>query len=139
MKIKKITAREISMRLKAPFETSFGVTHNRRIVLIELETEDSVGWGELTAAEGPFYNSETTDTAWTVMREFLAPLVAGKSFAMPSEMVAAMAPVRGHEMAKAALECAAWDASAPRTECSSRQAARRHFDRVAQRRLPRDP
>ena len=112
MKIERITAREISMRLKAPFETSFGVTQDRRIVLIELETEDSIGWGELTAPEGPYYNSETTDTAWIVIREFLVPLLIGRSFDNPSGMVAAMEPVRGHEMAKASLECAAWDALA---------------------------
>jgi o-succinylbenzoate synthase len=112
MKIKKITAREISMRLKTPFETSFGVTSDRRIVLIELETEDGIGWGELTAPEGPYYNSESTDTAWIVIRDFLVPQVLGRSFEDPSGMVAAMQPVRGHEMAKAVLECAAWDALA---------------------------
>jgi O-succinylbenzoate synthase len=112
MKIEKIVAREISMRLKAPFETSFGVTHVRRIILIELQTDEAIGWGEVTAGEGPFYNPETTDTAWMVIRDFLVPLLLGKSFESPSELVQLMAPVRGHEMAKAALECAAWDALA---------------------------
>jgi O-succinylbenzoate synthase len=112
MKIEKITLREISMRLKQPFETSFGVTHDRRIVLVELKTEDTSGWGEVTAGEGPFYNSETTDTTWLVIRDFLAPALVGKRFDSPDDLYREMSRVRGHEMAKSALECAAWDAEA---------------------------
>jgi O-succinylbenzoate synthase len=112
MKIKRITLREISMRLKQPFETSFGVTQDRRIVLVELEAESARGWGEVTAGEGPFYNSETTDTAWLVIRDFLAPAIIGKSFDSAEALAEEMTHVRGHEMAKAALESAAWDAEA---------------------------
>lgn len=133
MKIVAIHAREISMQLVAPFETSFGVVHNRRILLLKLHLEDgSSGWGEVTAGEGPFYNPETTDTAWIVLRDFLVPLLLGKTFEAPEAALRAMEPVRGHEMAKAALENAVWDAFAkgqstslsnllggPRTEISS--------------------
>ena len=100
------------MRLSKPFETSFGTTQNRRIVLIELHTDEGIGWGELTAGEGPFYNPETTDTAWLILRDFVAPLILGRSFDGPAEILEAMSPVRGHEMAKAAVETAAWDALA---------------------------
>lgn len=110
MKIEAIQAREIGMRLIAPFETSFGVTEHRRILLIELITDEGIGWGEVTAGEGPFYNPETVDTAWLVLREFVGPLVLGRTFAHPAELTAAMEPVRGHEMAKAAVENAAWHA-----------------------------
>ena len=110
MKIAAVHAREIHMQLIAPFETSFGVTHHRRILLLEVRSEDGAsGWGEVTAAEGPFYNSETTDTAWMVLRDFLAPLLLGKTIETPEETLHFMAPVRGHEMAKAALENAVWD------------------------------
>lgn len=110
MEIVSIQAREISMRLLAPFQTSFGVTHDRRILLIELRSADGAsGWGEVTASEGPFYNSETTDTAWIVLRKFLAPLLLRQKFERPEDVRSAMEPVRGHEMAKAALETAAWD------------------------------
>ncbi|MGC2621073.1 MAG: o-succinylbenzoate synthase [Acidobacteriaceae bacterium] len=111
MKLEAIHAREIAMRLIAPFETSFGVTHDRRILLIELVTSDGSGWGEVTAPEAPFYNSETVDTAWIVLRKFLAPLVLGQEMADPTALAGLMAPVRGHEMAKGALECAAWHAA----------------------------
>ncbi|MGC1783958.1 MAG: o-succinylbenzoate synthase [Acidobacteriaceae bacterium] len=113
MKIAAIHAREINMQLVSPFETSFGVTHHRRILLLELHSEDGAsGWGEVTAAEGPFYNSETTDTAWGVLRGFLIPLLLGKTFDTPEAVLRAMEPVRGHEMAKAAVENAVWDAFA---------------------------
>jgi O-succinylbenzoate synthase len=112
LKIESIHAREIAMRLRTPFETSFGVTQNRRVILIELQTDLGTGWGEVTAGEGPFYNPETTDTAWAMLRHFLSPLVVGKSFADTTELMQAMMPVRGHEMAKAAIENAAWDVMA---------------------------
>jgi O-succinylbenzoate synthase len=112
MKIEKIALREISIQLKQPFETSFGVTHNRRIVLVELSADGISGWGEVTATEGPYYNSETTDTAWHVICDFLAPAIIGKCFDSAEALAAVMTPVRGHEMAKAGLETAAWDAEA---------------------------
>ncbi len=110
MEIAAVHAREISMQLVAPFETSFGITHERRILLLEVEARDgSTGWGEVTAGEGPFYNPETTDTAWIVLRNFLVPLLLGKTIGTPDDALRAMEPVRGHEMAKAAVETAIWD------------------------------
>jgi O-succinylbenzoate synthase len=112
MKIEKVTLREISMRLKAPFETSFGVTQDRRVVLVEVVTDAARGWAECTAGEGPFYNPETTDTSWMILRDFLIPLVVGKSFDSLEALAEDMHKVRGHEMAKATIENAAWDAQA---------------------------
>jgi O-succinylbenzoate synthase len=112
MKIESITARELKMRLKAPFETSFGVTQDRRVVLLELHTDVGIGWSEVTAMEGPYYNAETIHTAWIMGREFLSGLVLDVEFSSPEEISELMANVRGQEMAKAAIECAAWDAFA---------------------------
>ena len=109
MKIESIEARELAMRLQKPFETSFGVTQDRRILLVEVKTDQGSGWGEVTAGEGPFYNPETTDTAWLILRKFIARLLVGRSFADAAEVMGAMAPIRGHEMAKAAVENAVWD------------------------------
>jgi len=114
MRIEAIHAREVAMRLTAPFETSFGVTQDRRILLIELVTDGAAGWGEVTAPEAPFYNSETVDTAWLVLREFIAPLVLGREFELAEQVAQSMQPVRGHEMAKAALENAFWHAQSLR-------------------------
>ena len=112
MRIESITARELKMRLKAPFETSFGVTQDRRVVLLEVHTDVGTGWSEVTAMEGPYYNAETIHTAWIMRREFLSGLVLDVDVASPEEISELMENVRGQEMAKAAIECAAWDAFA---------------------------
>jgi O-succinylbenzoate synthase len=113
MEITAIHAREIRMQLVAPFETSFGVVHQRRILILEIHSKDGgIGWGEVTAGEGPFYNPETTDTAWMILRDFLAPLLLGKTIESAEDALLAMEPVRGHEMAKGAVETAIWDLQA---------------------------
>jgi o-succinylbenzoate synthase len=109
MKIESITLREIKMRLKAPFETSFGVTQDRRILLVEILAEGVAGWGEVTAMETPSYNPETTDTAWHVISDFLAPLLLGRDIPSAKNVPALFAGIRGHNMAKAGLENALYD------------------------------
>jgi O-succinylbenzoate synthase len=107
MIIERIELREVRMRLRAPFETSFGVMENRRILLVEVYSEGISGWGEGTTTEGPFYISETIDTAWMILRDFLIPLALGKDVRAEG-MAELMKPVRGNQMAKAALENAVW-------------------------------
>jgi len=112
MNIELIAIRELKMRLKAPFETSFGVTHNRRILLVEVVADGVSGWGEVTTGETPSYNPETTDTAWHVISDFIAPLLTGKSIASAADIATLLAGIRGHEMAKAGVENALWDIEA---------------------------
>jgi O-succinylbenzoate synthase len=112
MRLKKITMREIRMPLVTPFETSFGRTSLRRILLVELDAGGVCGWGECVAGEGPFYSPETVETAWHVLRDFLWPAVRGREFGAASEIEGMLAGVRGHNMAKGALEAAVWDAEA---------------------------
>src|SRR5213078_2034932 len=109
MKIESITLREIRMRLKAPFETSFGVTQDRRIVLVEVIADGVSGWGEVTTIESPSYNSETTDTAWHIVSDFIAPQVVGKNITRAEETFGLLSGIRGHYMAKAGVENALWD------------------------------
>lgn len=112
MKVEAITLREIRMPLVAAFETSFGRTTERRIVLVTAHCEGVEGWGECTAGEHPFFCEESTDTAWYVLREYLAPALAGFTLESGREAAGRMSAVRGHRMAKAALENALWDAEA---------------------------
>lgn len=112
MQIERLTLREIRMRLKAPFETSFGVTQDRRILLAEIWADGVRGWGEITTVESPSYNSETTETARHIVSDFIAPLVVGRSFFAASELPEALSGVRGHYMAKAGVENALWDIEA---------------------------
>jgi len=94
------------------FETSFGRTTERRIILTEVTAGGAVGWGEVTAGEDPFYNEEWTDSAWMILRDFVAPRVLGREFASASEVGARSAHIRGHNMARGGLETAAWDLEA---------------------------
>jgi len=112
MKIEQIVLREIHMKLKSPFETSFGVTHERRIILVEASADGVAGWGEVTVGETPHFNSETTETAWHVMSDFIIPSLVGKSVATASEIPAMVRGIRGHQMAKAGVENAFWDVEA---------------------------
>ena len=112
MKIEAITLREIQMPLVQFFETSFKRTFSRRILLLTAHCEGVNGWGECVAGEDPYYSSEWTENAWATIKHYLLPAVLGKSLATARESVPLMARVRGHSMAKAALENALWDAQA---------------------------
>jgi len=113
MRLKKVTLREIHLQLLSPFQTSFGITSLRRILLVEAETRDgAVGWGECTAGEDPYYSYETVETAWHILRDFLFPILKGRELNAASEVFDLFSPVRGHNMAKAALESAIWDVEA---------------------------
>ena len=114
MRIDAIILRELHMPLVRPFETSFGVTRNRRIVLAEIQSEGLTGWGECTAGERPFFSGESTDTAWQVMVNELGPMLAAESPEHGGECPRIFRAVRGNPMAKAALENAIWDLEAQR-------------------------
>ncbi len=79
--LRKITLREIHLPLIAPFETSFGKTSLRRILLVETDVDGVAGWGESTAGEDPYYSYETVETAWHIIRDFLWPILKGKELA----------------------------------------------------------
>ena len=111
--IQSIELREIRLPLIHFFETSFGRTTERRIVLARVtDANGAEGWGECTAGEGPFYSDEWTDTAWSTLNEFLAPMVLGQQLESAAGAFALMRPVRGHRMAKATIETACWDLEA---------------------------
>ena len=106
--------REINMPLAFPVETSFGVTTTRRILLVEIESEGLTAWGECVAGEHPYYSDESIDTAWIVTENELAPRLVGQEVAGGSGCPELFRQVRGHRMAKAALENAVWDLDAQR-------------------------
>jgi len=111
--INAVELREIRLPLIHFFETSFGRTTERRILLVKVTGNDGLeGWGECTAGEGPFYCDEWTETAWKTIETFLAPMIIGKEIPGAAETWELMSSVRGHRMAKAALETACWDLEA---------------------------
>jgi o-succinylbenzoate synthase len=112
VKIEAITLREIRMPLVHFFETSFGRTTERRILLVTVHTGGPDGWGECVAGEGPFYSEESIDTAWYALENYLAPSLLGKAVEKGVDAPALLGRIRGHRMAKGALENAVWDAEA---------------------------
>jgi len=113
MKIDAINLRELRIPLVKPFETSFGRTTDRRILLVEIKSDGLTGWGECVAGEHPFYSYETIDTAWLILNTELAPaLAAAPDIPHSGKIPGIFKQVRGHRMAKAALENAVWDLEA---------------------------
>ena len=121
MRIDGIYLRELHIPLTRPFQTSFGVTKNRRILLAEIHSEGLIGWGECTAGERPHFSGESTDTAWQVIVNELGPMLAGASPEHGGDCPKIFGLVRGNPMAKAALENAIWDLEAQREGVSLAQ------------------
>jgi len=113
MRIDRVVLREIALTLRRPFRIATGGTRERHFVLVELIDRDgTVGWGECVAGESPFYSYETVDTAWHVLVRWLIPTMLGRELEHPRDVAPALAGVRGHNMAKAAIEMATWDLAA---------------------------
>ena len=112
MRIDRVELFHIRMALLAPFETSFGVEHDRECIIVRVEGDGATGWGECVAGSGPWYSPETVTTAWHVLSEFLIPAILGVELAGPAEIFDRFGRVRGHPMSKAGLEMAGWDLAA---------------------------
>ncbi len=112
MKIEAITLREIQMPLVHFFETSFGRTYDRRILLITVHCDGIKGWAESVSGEIPNFSSEWIESSWATIKAHIASTLLGKTISTSSESVHLMRGIRGHRMAKAGLENAIWDAEA---------------------------
>ncbi len=114
--IRRITLREIHMTLREPFQISSGATSTRRILLLQLEGADGcTAWSECVAGETPNYSPETIATCWTAITEWIAPKVLGKEFLGPGRVSEDLdLDIRGHKMAKAAVEMGTWALEAER-------------------------
>lgn len=113
--IRSIELTEINLPLVHFFETSFGRTYERRIILVRVEDADGgEGWGEVTCGETPSYSDEWTDSAWVTIEKILAPMVVGQDLDAAAYVWKALERVRGHRMSKAAIETACWDLEAKR-------------------------
>ncbi len=109
MRIERMELRLLRLPLVRFFETSFGRIYDRTFVIVTVEENGATGIGECVADADPFYSAETTRTAWHIISAFIAPLVLGRELAHPADVFPSLAVIRGHPMAKAAVEMAAWD------------------------------
>jgi o-succinylbenzoate synthase len=113
LQLEQIELREIELPLKSPFETSFGRTTRRRILLVRVfDRSGAAGYGECVAGENPFYNHETIDTAWLITSGYVAPLLAAARVESAADVGRALDPIRENRMAKAGVEAAVWDLEA---------------------------
>ena len=109
MRIDQITLHHIRMKLQSAFETSFGRVETRDCILVEMKAEGLTGVGEVVADRDPGYAWETCGTAWVTLQDFLIPAILGQDVSAAADLQNRLAPVRGHQMAKAGLEMALWD------------------------------
>ena len=113
LKLEKIELREIEMPLKTRFETSFGTTTKRRVLIIRvIDGDGASGYGECTAMDHPFYNHETVDTVYSIISKFIAPMLAAADVSSAAEVGAELAAIQGNRMAISAVETAVWDLEA---------------------------
>ncbi|HLY15827.1 MAG TPA: o-succinylbenzoate synthase [Bryobacteraceae bacterium] len=112
MRIERVTLRQLRMPLVHFFETSFGRTTERDIILVEVAGDGASGWGEVTAGEKPFYNEEWTDSAWLILRDYAIPRVLNRNLESAEDVAPLTAHIRGHHMACGGLEVAVWDLAA---------------------------
>lgn len=128
--IERITLRLVSMTLIEPFRTSFGMQYERYGLIVSVQGDGLTGWGECVASQGvpttkvedwAFYSYETIETAWHILKDFLAPTVLRQQLATPDAVAALGERLRGHPMARAGLEGAVWDWAAQRRGISLAQ------------------
>ena len=112
IRVDKIVLRLVRMPLVHFFETSFGRTYERKMVLVEVQSDGLSGWGEVTAGENPFYNEEWTDAAWLIVHDFVAPRLLGRDIECPEQVSDLTEHIRGHRMACGGVEAAVWDLEA---------------------------
>jgi O-succinylbenzoate synthase len=109
VQIERLELRLLELPLVHFFETSFGRIDDKHFIVVTLEGGGVTAYGECVAEQDPFYSGETNETAWHIISEFVAPRVLGVEFAHPRDVFPALKAIRGHNMAKAAVEMAAWD------------------------------
>ncbi len=112
MKIESIEIRELKLDLIHPFETSFARVHDQNFLILKVWVDGIAGWSECVTDRAPDYSYETVRTAWHAIEDFIAPTVFSREYAHPNEILPSLAHIRGHNMAKAAVEMGVWEAYA---------------------------
>ncbi len=110
LNIEQVKIRQLKMRMKSPFKTSFGSVQDKQFLILEARDRDGLtGYGEGVAFEVPWYTEETMKTSWHVLEDFLLPLIMGKEIHHPDMVSEIFSSIRRNNMAKATLETAIWD------------------------------
>ncbi|BAQ60544.1 O-succinylbenzoate synthase [Geminocystis sp. NIES-3708] len=121
MKIEQIALYNVSIPFVFPFKFSNGELLNHTCLIIEVKSEGLTGWGECPTFDNPYYTYETINTASHILKDFLIPRIINKTINSPQEIRNLLAPIRGHNMAKSALDCAIYDLFAKKQKVSLSQ------------------
>jgi o-succinylbenzoate synthase len=109
MKIKSLELRKVFLPYLSPFRTSGWVEDGNHAVLVKVISDEITGWGEAPVGLEPWYNEETTSTAWAIMTENLSPILLENEINSPEDVDKLFEPVRGNKIARAGMEFAVWD------------------------------
>ena len=131
MKIDRLELRLLTLPLVHFFETSFSRVYDKHFLIVRVDGDGASGFGECVADRDPYYSAETNETAWHIITEFIAPRVIGVEFGHPRDVFPALKAIRGHNMAKAAVEMAAWDLFARREGAPLSRVLGGRRDRIA--------
>ncbi|HMD37610.1 MAG TPA: o-succinylbenzoate synthase [Vicinamibacterales bacterium] len=131
MRIERLELALVTLPLVRFFETSFGRIYDKQFIIVRADEGGESGYGECVAEQNPYYSSETTETAWHIISDFIAPRVIGVEFGHPRDVFPALKAIRGHNMAKAAVEMAAWDLFARRQRAPLASVLGGRRDRIA--------
>lgn len=122
MKLERVTLHYMALPYLRPFETSFSREYENHFIIVEVESEGCVGYGECVADATPLYSEESTGTAFHMLSQFLVPYALKQEVKDPADVVEWFRPVRRNKMAIGGLECAIWDLWAKRQGVSLSQA-----------------
>ncbi len=118
MKVEKVDLYDIEIPFIFPFKSNNATVESHSCLIVAVYSDGLVGWGECPTFNEPFYTYETMKTAHHILKDFLIPLLVNKNIDFPQEVNSLFSPIRGHQMAKSALECAVWDLFAKRANLS---------------------
>ncbi len=117
MRLSAIRLHWVQVPLREPFRISNGEVSLKDAILVELVGENGLnGWGEASPMAGTFYSSETPESTWQFLLDWLVPGFFERPELDPRRSTLRMAEFSGEPFAKAGLESAVWDLRANETQ-----------------------
>jgi len=92
MRIERVEIRKIFLDYVSPFETSGWREDGSYALIVRVEADDAVGWGETPVGAHPFYNEENVNTCWIIQRDYLIPMLMGAEINEPADVPPAVPP-----------------------------------------------
>lgn len=103
----RLSIRLVRLKLISPFTTSFGTQRERNALILELDSDGIKAYSECVTDKHPYYSYEDNVTALHIINRYLAK--EALDCPEPREFLNRVRSVKGHNMAKAAIEMLLWD------------------------------